>query len=237
MLNYDKVQQLLPTLDNTSSNYLQEYFKNAPDWLYDSLQIVTYESDYVFIEQGSKVQNISILVKGIVKGTDYPILGAMYDFMWFDPIKSFGCMEYFSQSPIFNATLVTATPCTMIILPIAIYAKWIQQDNHALFMDASTTTNQLLYEIRRERVYIFMQGTDRLTYFLLLYYKQFQKRGVCQIALTRQEMSDCTGLSTRTVNRGITTLIEQGCLRKVGSILVIYKEEYRMLQQVINTLI
>lgn len=237
MSNYDKVQQLLATLDTKSKKYLQEYFKNAPDWLYDSLQIVTYKSNHAFIEQGSKVQSISILVKGIVKGTDYPILGAMYDFMWFDPIKSFGCMEYFSQSPIFNATLVTATPCTMLVLPMAVYTKWIEQDINAMYMDASTTTNQLLYEIRRERVYIFMQGTDRLTYFLLLYYKQFEKRGTCQIALTRQEMSDCTGLSIRTVNRGITTLIEQGCLLKAGTSLIIHKEQYDMLQQVINMLL
>ena len=236
MSNYEKVQALFKTLNSDTKHYLQQYFKCAPDWLYDSLQVVTYKSNHTFIEQGEKVQSVHILVKGIVKGTDYPILGAMYDFMWFDPVKTFGALEYFADIDTFNATLVTASPCTMITLPLAAYIKWIEQDINAMRIDASTTTNQLLYEIRRERIYIFVQGTDRLTYFLLLYYKQFAIQGACQINLTRQELSDSTGLSIRTVNRGITALLEQGCLLKSGSQLVIKKQQYERLQELLDAL-
>lgn len=237
MSNYDKVQALIKTLDSKSQTYLTEYFKCAPDWLYDSLKIVTYDTNHRFIEQGAPVTTISILVKGIVKGTDYPILGAMYDFMWFDPIKSFGAMEYFSNNLTFNANLVTACPCTMILIPMPVYTKWMGTDQNAMYIDASTTTNQLLYEIRRERIYIFMQGTDRLMYFLTLYYKQFAKADTCIISLTRQEISDCTGLSIRTVNRGITTLLKEECLLKVNGNLVIHKEQYEKICAQLNTII
>ncbi|MDO5519933.1 MAG: Crp/Fnr family transcriptional regulator [bacterium] len=237
MSKYEEVQSLIETLDETSKEYLKEYFKNAPAWLYDSLQIVNYPSNYTFIEQGTKVQTITILCKGLVKGTDYPILGAMYDFMWFDPVKCFGSLEYMVKEPMFNASLITATPCTVLQLPMAIYAKWMQLDLNALYMDSSSNTSQLLYEIRRERIYIFMQGTDRLTYFLTLYYKQFASDGTCHITLTRQEISDSTGLSLRTVNRGLTTLIENECILKSGNNLVIHKQQYDRLNDMLADLL
>lgn len=229
MSKYDEVQALIESLNSESKRHLTEYLKNAPDWLYDSLQIVHYPSNYLFLSQGSEVRTVSILVKGIVKGTDYPILGAMYDFMWFDPIKAFGALEYFSKQKHFNASLMTASPCTMILLPIAVYSKWMQTDINAMYMDASTTTNQLLTEINRERIYIFMQGPDRLGYFFLLYYKQFEKEGICEITLTKQQISDCTGLSIRTVNRGISILLEKECLIKAGSNLIIQKQQFEKL--------
>lgn len=233
MSKFDEVQFLLGTLDKESQDYMNNYFKDAPDWLYDSLQIVEYPSNYTFIEQGAKLDTITILVKGVVKGTAYPVFGAMYDFMWFDTVNAFGALEYFAKRQYFYASLVTASPCTMLLLPLAIYERWIQTDLNAMFIDASTTTKQLLYEIHRERVYIFMQGTERLTYFLFLYYKQFEQDGTCLLHFTRQEISDCTGLSIRTVNRGITTLLEKNCLIKSGNNLIIQKEQYQKLKEIL----
>lgn len=233
MSKYDELHALFKTLDNQSQIYLEKYFKEAPDWLYDSIQIVNYPNNYTFIEQGSKIESITILIKGIVKGTDYPILGAMYDFMWFKSVQTFGALEYFSEEPVFNATLMTACPCTMLLIPMTVYIRWIQSDQNAMHIDACMTTKQLLYEIRRERVYIFMQGTERLTYFLILYYKQFAKNGICNIRLTRQEISDSTGLSIRTVNRSLTTLLENNCLRKSGNNLMIQREQYDNLREML----
>ena len=237
MSNYNEVHALIEAQDEKTKAYLKKYFKNAPDFVYDSLQIVHYPANHIFIKQGSPVQTVSILVKGIVKGTDYPILGAMYDFMWFDPVKSFGALEYLSKQSCFNASLMTASKSTMLLLPISVYTKWMETDLNAMYLDASTTTNQLLYEIRRERVYIFMQGTERLAYFLTLYYKQFETDGTCHIALTRQQICDSTGLSIRTVNRGITTLLERDCLLKCGNRLVMHKEEYANTQAMLGEII
>ncbi|MBE5960867.1 MAG: Crp/Fnr family transcriptional regulator [Lachnospiraceae bacterium] len=230
MSNYNEVHALIETLDKETKEYLIQYFKNAPGFVYDSLQIVRYPAGHLFIEQGSPVQTISILVKGIVKGTDYPILGAMYDFMWFDPVKPFGALEYLTKQPCFNASLMTACESTMLLLPLSVYTRWMETDINAMYVDASTTTNQLLYEIRRERIYIFMQGTERLAYFLILYYKQFETDGICHVNLTRQQICDSTGLSIRTVNRGITTLLEKNCLLKSGNKLFIRQSEYAQIQ-------
>ena len=233
MSKYKEIQALLKTLDKKSQDYLDNYLKGAPEWVYDSFCIANYPSDYTFIKQGSTIEVISILIKGVVKGTDYPVFGVIYDFMWFDSVKAFGALEYFTKKNQFYATLVTASPCTMLLLPISIYQKWMQMDQNAMYIDASSTTNQLIYEVHRERVYIFMQGIERLTYFLILYYKQFAQDGTCVIPLTRQQISDCTGLSIRTINRGITSLIEKNYLQKTGNALVIEKEQYHHLKEML----
>ena len=161
----------------------------------------------------------------------------MYDYMWFKPVKAFGGLEVILGINEYKTTLMTTTPCTLLVVPRSVYEKWLFQDVQALRMEASTTTTSILKQTRRERVYLFMQGMDRMAYFLIHYYEQFAVGGICHLKLTRQDMSDCTGLSIKTVNRSLINLIETGCIGKSGSKIVINKDHYQELKKYMSELV
>lgn len=234
---YKMVQKLIQGLDEEARTYLETYFENAPQELLNSFSIVEYPKNHIFIKEGEKVQYIHILVKGFVKATDYRIHGAMYDFMWFSPVKTFGALEVITDIDCYKTTLMTTTPCTVLIVERPRYEKWIRSDVNALYMESNSNMVQLLKQTRRERIYLFMQGTDRMGCFLQYYYDQFQERGTCTVKLTRQDMCDCTGLSIKTVNRAITQLEEMKCIAKIGSKIVMKAEHYKVLQQYLSELV
>lgn len=236
-LNHPQIEAVMNTLDQESFDYIRLYFKDAPDWVLDAVSVQTLKKNEVFIREGGKIQYIHMLVKGTVKATDCRIYGAMYDYMWFRPVKAFGALEVILDEKEYKTTLTANEPCTLFVLQRSVYERWMSVDNHAFKMEARTTANSLLKQTRRERVYLFMQGMDRMAYFMLHYYEQFAKDGKCRVTLTRQDISDCTGLSIKTVNRSIGTLEESGCIKRDGSHILITQKEFEELQHYVAELI
>lgn len=234
---YLQVQQVIQGLDDESKRYCNEYFRNAPTWLFEEIAVQKFPKGQVFIKEGDAVARVFLLVMGSVKATDYRMQGAMYDYMWFKPVKAFGGLEVILGINEYKTTLTTDAPCTMFVLSRAVYEKWILEDVHALRLEASTTATSLLKQTRRERMYLFMQGMDRMAYFMLHYYDEFAKNGVCYVKLTRQDMCDCTGLSIKTVNRALIHLIESDCIGKTGGKIIINEKHYNELKKYISELI
>lgn len=229
-----EILALFETLEPKVKNYMKEYFKNAPEWVYDSCSIVTLDKNDIFIMEDSNVQNIYILVDGFVKATDFRIQGAIYNFMWFQPVLAFGALEVLLNEKTFKTTLMASTACRLIKLPKVVYEQWIKTDVNMLFTESSQNIWHLMNQSRRERVYLFMQAVDRLAYFMLNYYEQFEVNGNCKVKLTRQELSDCTGVSVKTITRSLANLMEHGCIGKSGNKIFITKERYTKLQEYIS---
>ena len=235
--NNHLVMEKIQSLCKEQREYLEQYFKFAPMWLFSSFSIQHFDANTVFIKEGEKVSTIYFLIEGAAKATDYRIYGAMYDYMWFTPVKVFGALEVILEEKIYKTTLTTTEPCTMFVINRVVYEEWILQDVNALRMEASAAAHSLLKQTRRERVYLFMQGMDRMAYFFMHYYEQFQRNGMCQVRLTRQDMCDCTGLSVKTINRALVHLEESNCLKKVGNRIYLEKEHYDELSKYMSELV
>lgn len=234
---YEEIQALFESLDVKTKRYMKEYFKNAPEWVYDSCSVVALNKNDIFITENSKVQSIYLLVEGFVKATDFRIQGAIYNFMWFQPVIAFGALEVILNDPLYKTTLMASTPCKLIKLPKAVYEKWIKEDVTTLFVESSQTARHLMNQSRRERVYLFMQAMDRLAYFMVNYYDQFEVDGVCKVKLTRQDLSDCTGVSVKTITRSVSNLMENGCVGKQGNKIIITPEHYYRLREYISQVV
>ncbi len=234
---YKEIQSVFESLDMRTKEYMKEYFKNAPEWVYDSCSVVALEKNDIFITENSKVLNVYLLVEGFVKATDFRIQGAIYNFMWFQPVIAFGALEVLLNETTYKTTLMASTSCRLIKLPKVVYEKWVKEDVTALFIESSQTALHLMNQSRRERVYLFMQAVDRLAYFMVNYYDQFEMDGLCQVRLTRQDLSDCTGVSVKTITRSLANLMEKGCVRKKGNKILITKEDYLRLKSYISEIV
>lgn len=71
----DKVLPFLQKISKERREKFYTYFQNAPLWLLDSFQVENMPKETTFIRAGDPVDTIYFIGSGIIKGTDYRILG------------------------------------------------------------------------------------------------------------------------------------------------------------------
>ena len=76
----------LPYIRAERKRQIIEYFKTAPDWLADQFHIECLSSRKVFIREGACADQVYLIADGIVKATDYRVIGTEFDFFHFDKV-------------------------------------------------------------------------------------------------------------------------------------------------------
>ena len=101
-------------------------------------------------------------------------------------------------------TLKTVTDCTFLVLSREQYRRWIWDDKNALQLEVGSMGKYLLEQNRVGRVFLFLQGMDRILYMFVLEYESHKNRKSMVINASRQEIAERSGLSIKTVNRAVT---------------------------------
>ncbi len=228
------LNKLMPQLPETTSEYLRGYFLTAPEWILSSLKLMKLKKDQVFIREGDPVDAIHLLITGVVKAIDYRFYGNTYDYMWFYPVNSFGGLEVLLEQELYQTTLSTVTPCTILVIPRSIFEQWIKSDIRVMGMEAKVMGKFLLEEVKRERIFLFMQGSDRLIYTLMNIYVHTASHKSCTIALTQQNLADSTGLSVKTISRSLRELEQYGHIHRLGNKILISEEQYQQMCSLIR---
>jgi len=230
----NEIVTLIEKLGTKERDYLNKYLANAPKWLLESFQIVKMKKDTTFIHENAYVDTIYILVEGVVKATDYRVEEIAYDYARFYPVEVFGAMEFLMNNDYYRTTLVAETPCTFLRVSKEQFAKWMVTDIHAVLEQAKAMSTYLIEQVRKERLFLFLSGGDRLFLtFMEIYPKQAQAH-VCRINLTRKDLSNSTGLSVKTVNRCIKKMEEDGYIDREGRTIVINEKQYKRIKKVVS---
>lgn len=232
-----RVLPFLNSIEARRRKQFEDYFSSAPKWLLDSFQVVEVEKDKVFIKENDPVDTVYMIGKGIVKAVDYRVSGILFEFMQFDDVYAFGGMEIVMEDTVYRTTMQTVTPCIMVKIPKAVFAKWMSLDIVALQKEAKNISSYLLEQGRTERIYLFLQGADRLAFFLTEKYLKYQKNKLLYVDSTRQELAEASGLCVKTVNRAVKKFQENGWITKIGNKFTINEKQYHELNKSISQLI
>lgn len=224
--NINNVISVLNSITGERKDYINRYLSNAPRWLLESMHIVHIDKNKVFIEENKNVDMVYILVDGIVRAIDYRFFGIEYDYMWFYAIKVFGAMEVLLNIEKYKTTLMTVSKCTLFVIPKSKFEKWMMNDISALRMETESMGRYLLEQARKERVFLFLQGSDRVTYLFTQIFEQSSINGKCILSMTRKELSERSGLSIKTINRAIKTMEEKGDISRNGNKIIIDQMQY-----------
>lgn len=217
-----------------SLDYVMKFFELMPEWLVESFQVIRLKKDNIFIRENEDVELVYVLLKGSVKATDYRVFGITYDFMRFHPMSTFGCMEVLLSLKHYKTTLITVTDCTMLVTSRSNFEAWLRENQKAYMLESHMMVSQLLEQGRMERIFLFIQGTDRLMYLLMqLYEENATEKNLWIIPIKRQQMSDYTGLSIRTINRGIRKLEADQYITKHRSQISMTVEQYMKMKSYI----
>ncbi len=231
---------VLPCLNDIEAcrrEQIEGYFASAPAWLLDSIQVVQIEKDVVLVKENAPVDMIYMVLKGIVKAVDYRIYGIAFDFMQFNEFYAFGGMEILMDDKVYRTTLETVTPCMVLRIPKGAFAKWMHSDIIALKKESKNVASYLLEQGRKARAFLFLQGANRLAFFLVENYPKYQKNHVFYVSSTRQELSEASGLCVKTVNRAVKKFEENGWITKRGNKFSINEEQFKALYESISDLI
>lgn len=101
-------------------------------------------------------------------------------------------------------------------------------------MEAKSMGIFLLEEVKRERIFLFMQGSDRLTYTLMNIYEHTMSQNSCVINLTQQNLADSTGLSAKTISRSLRELEQSNYILRSGNKIIISEEQYQLMNRLIR---
>lgn len=214
-------------LNDESRIYLEQFLKNAPRWLLEEFQEVLLSKDTEFITENDSANTVYILLTGVVKATDLRVFPVVYDFIRFYPVEIFGAMEFLLGEETYKTTLITVTNCRFLKLSKDQFAKWVLNDINALKMFTASMTKYLLEQCRKERLFMFLQGEERVLLFLNDFYEKNHSDDKVIIDMSRNDLAKGTALSVRTVNRTVKELIKGGFLVKKGQKLILTFEKYK----------
>lgn len=195
----NEVVKLIQSLPPNDREFLEKILSNAPIWILDAFQIVNFPKDKAFIKENDISSTVYILVEGRVKATDFRMYDIIYDYTWYQPIHIFGAMEFLMGYDTYITTLITMTQCKMLKISRGEFEKWMMNDIQAVLEQTKIATHYLLAQAKKERIFLFIQGVERIYYLLIQSYKLNSENKKCTIYMTRHEMANSLGLNIRTV--------------------------------------
>ena len=140
-------------------------------------------------------------------------------------------MEIIMGIDTYKTSLHTVTDCIVVKVPKAQFDKWMQTDIQSLRYEAKLMGEYLLEQARNVRAFLFLQGSDRLTMLLINRYEKYADGGVLRLNNDRQELSDFTGLSVKTITRSVKKLKEDGLISRNGNYILVDRKQYESLKE------
>jgi CRP/FNR family cyclic AMP-dependent transcriptional regulator len=223
----------LKDIDRARQEQFEEHFKSAPLWLMDAFQAEEIKKGTVFVREGEPADTVFFVVEGTVEAIDYRIDGVSYDYMKFDKVYALGGMEFMMDINFYMTTLRAVTNCKVIKISRAKFEKWMFADIRAMKLEAKRMGEYLLEEGRNSRLFLFLQGADRLAFLFTERYERNSENGVLDMKGNRQSLADETGLCVKSISRGIKKFSEEGMITKAGNRILINREQYGELRKMV----
>lgn len=233
-----KIQDKISTLPETHRAYINKMFHDAPLDLFDHMIMKQYPKDSIFIREQKEADQIYLLIEGEVQALEHRIFGNRYNYMRFRAVKWFGSMEVLLEIDDYKTTLATLSDCTFLSMHRKDYQRWIEKDTNALLMETKSMGRYLLEQGRKERLFLFLHGRERLFLLFTEEYKYLNEGcGQCILYRTHQELSDDSGLSIRTINRTLKAMNEEGYISYYRGEIKINQLQYQKMQEYLEHIV
>lgn len=229
--------EVIEKLPEKKKKILQDMFKNAPYWLMEEIHVRNFPRKKVFVTSGEPADRIYILLEGKVKATELQRYEYVYDYTLFEPIHVLGEMEFYAGLENYISTLVTTAPSLLLEIRRDFYIKWMMADTSTLLDRVQNMLQDLLSQSKKERIFVFLTGIQRMYYLLVKMYREYAKDGLLEIRNTKEELANRAGIDIRTVNRAIKKMIEDGLLTKDGWSLMVNQSQYEEMNRILQTMI
>lgn len=230
---YEKLS-FLKEIDEERRKQFEEYFENAPLWLIEAFQTERIKKETILAREGEAADSIFFIGNGIVEAIEYRVLGTPYCYMQFNEVRALGGMEVIMGLDGYMTTLQTVTDCIVVKLSRTVFEKWMYSNIHIMKREAKRMGRNLWEEGRHNRLFLFLQGADRLAFLFVDRYERYSKNGLLHVIGSRQNLADETGLCVKSISRGVKKFMSEGLISKKGNQIYINKEQYEGLKKIVS---
>ena len=211
--------EIFKELPLAKQTYMEVLFQNCTEEVKYYMRAMEVGEDETLIEAGEKCSNIYIILSGRATGIEWPMHNQPYSF------KDYGLSNY-------RISVVTATRCRLLVIPVVYYMDWLQTDVDALWMRTKENTRRLVEQTSEARKYLFIEGRERLMMYLIRKYEQKQPAGkVLELRQNREQLSEEIGFSVKTLNRNIKKLKEADLIQMQKGKVVIAEAGYLRMKE------
>ena len=226
MNSRENLTESIRLLPSEKRKFLADMFEKCPEYVIQSAECIRIPSKKTFIHVGEKCSRVYILLKGKARALDYQRSGSLYAFKEFYPSNIMGDYETLGKAKNYCISISTMTPCEMLVLPAAIFLRWMSEDNHALMIRVENLMQGLLQETRESRKYLFLNSRERLILYLIEAFEEHPGMKLLKIRKTQEEIAERLGVDKRTVQRSIKDLKDDGMIGLESGKIVISETHY-----------
>lgn len=234
----DDILRKIKKIPNIEIKEFMELFQDGNSEFLEQCKIVTLKPDFRFVVSGEDISKIWILLKGYVKALEEFNTGETFIFKRFPAPEVFGEMEALADIDKYRATLITDTECVFLNLPVEEYKKILKNNPSYLYKRTNIILKRVLDEKKHMRTFLMVKSIDRIKIYFVQQYKLYGKpNSTCVLKITRQQISEETGYSVKTINRGIKKLEEENLLIVEGQKIIITNNQYRQMLKSVDSLV
>lgn len=147
-----------------------------------------------------------------------------------------GEMEIIAHYPKYISTVTAVSLCLLVRIPEEVYRKWFQMYPEFARAVAGRLAGSLCRNSTTIGINNLLSARESVSILLCNLYRERQKdEGVVAISETRQGLADQAGVSLRSVNRVIASLVQEGtvALRR-GKVVVSARSYSKLLESISN---
>lgn len=180
-----------------------------------------------------KAHDPSTLVYLVVSGSmealaEFPS-GIHYSFSKFTAFDMIGELEAITGDGQYAITVKALTTCKAFCLSKEAFLDWLRQCPDASLTVCSLLAEKLFLQLKVNRSFLFLDSIDRFSLHLIACYQRNNKNTKLCLNSTRQQIADEIGFCTKTVNRCVKRLTEQGYISLEHNKIVVDQEQYQRL--------
>lgn len=212
---------IVGSIPEPQRGYLASLFKRLPPGTEEALSLRRVAAGHTLLRMDEEASWVYILVEGRVRALNERRSGDVYAFASFVAPSLLGEFEAFAGSDRYRGSIACISDCAFLVLSTAAFLAWMRRDPEALFMRAEQITRQLVDQASNERRFRFFPAAQRILIYVTEAYARTERRGVCRILASRQEIADETGFSVKTVQRCLNALRAEGLVSFKGRALAV----------------
>ena len=220
----------LETLDAEVRDRLAPWAGRIPAALLSRCALVKLDKGDELVHELDRFGSVYVLTRGTIASTSPLLDGGTYVIDEFHAPAAFGEMEAIGASPFYHSSLMAATDAELIRASGKDYLAWLSGDADALLARSRWVVQRLA---SHERSLLAWTGEKRVAYALCQLYGEGGKECLV-VPLTRAQLAERVGVSTKTVSRSIASLVDAGMARLEGRRIVIDREAFELLEDMLR---
>lgn len=178
---------------------------------------------------------VFVLTRGTMLSTSPAPDGTSFVIDEFSAPAAFGEMEAIGASPLYHSALVAASSCELLSISQEDYLSWLAHDPDALLARSRWCIQRLSAQSTYERSLLGWTGLHRVAFALAQAHEAaHDEQGVCVVGLTRAQLAERLGVSTKTITRALASLEERHMVDARGRKIVVNRKQRALIDRMLR---